>query len=158
AGKPWDQEPVDSTEAAQARGVLGVRRRDIFRHIENIRTICENRLRPEGNALVDLAMIPERICGVPPEPSPEIAAKTEEDCEKNPRLRELLNKWKTETCIWLDDEMKAGSSLLAGADYVYKTLWDEFCRDFEFNLCDVAGRTTDHSLASTVAEMAITPT
>jgi hypothetical protein len=143
AGKPWDQEPVDSADAAQARGVLGARRRDIFRHIENIRTICENRLRPEGNALVDLAAIPERICGVPPEPSPEIAAKTEEDCEKNPRLRELLNKWKTETGIWLDDEMKAGSSLLAGADYVYKTLWDEFCRDFEFNLCDVAGRTNE---------------
>jgi len=143
AGKSWDQEPVDSTEAAQARGVLGVRRRDVFRHIENIRTICENRLRPRGNALVDLAPIPERICGVPPEPSPEIAAKTEEDCEKDAKLRELLNKWKTETGIWLDHETKAGSSLLAGADYVYKTLWDEFCRDFEFNLCDVAGQTNE---------------
>jgi hypothetical protein len=156
AGKPWDQDPADCTETARERGLAGRRRGDIFRHVENIRTICENRLRPQGTrqqdathaqsdatpALVELPPLPERICAVPPAPPPDIAGKREEECATEAQ-RELLKRWKAEEKAWLEREEAAAAELKAAADYLYKTVWDEFCKDFGFNLCDIASRTSE---------------
>jgi hypothetical protein len=154
-GKPWDQDPADCAETAGKRGLLGLRRGEIFHHIENIRTICENRLKPHdmkareavhaGGAdaaaapLVDLPPLPERICGVPPEAPPEIADRSEGDCATELQ-RELLKRWKAEKKAWIDREEAAAADLKAAAEYLYGTVWDEFCKDFGFNLCDIAGR------------------
>jgi hypothetical protein len=119
AGKPWNAEPVDGIAEARARGLLGRRREEIFTHVENIRTICESRLEPQAPQsapLVDLAPLPERICGVAPDPADKAA------CD-----------------AWLDRERKAAADLKAAADYLYGTIWDEFREDFSFGLCDITG-------------------
>jgi hypothetical protein len=119
AGKPWNGEPVDGIAEARARGLLGERRGEIFRHVENIHRICEKRLEPQvpQNApLVDVAPLPERICELPPDPADKAAYNA-----------------------WLDRETKAASELKDAADYLYGTVWDEFREDFGFGLGDITG-------------------
>jgi hypothetical protein len=143
AGKPWDEDPIDCAEAARSRGILAKRRAEIFQHVENVRSICENRLNEQAPALVDLPPLPERICGVPPEPPSEIIGKREADVAKHSHLSSLLAAWERERGSWLGREEEAACKLLCAADYLYKTIWDDFCRDFGFNLYDIAGRTSE---------------
>lgn len=138
AGKPWDREPIDAEKAAA--GAVGERRGKIFEHIKNVRSVCENRLAPRGDALVDKAALPERIVAAPP-PQPEaIIGKTEEEINRDENLRGLRDNWSADTTAWLESEEKAAKDLIAAANYLYQEVWEQFCQDFEFNLCDIAGR------------------
>jgi hypothetical protein len=143
SGKPWDGEPVDSTDDARARGQLGQRREEIFRHIDNIRTICEDRLGPQGAPVADLPPLPERICGLPPEPAPPIAGLTEAECVRDPQLRDLYGHWQQEKRAWHAREQAAAAKLAAAADYLYATVWDQFCRAFGFDISDMAGEASE---------------
>jgi hypothetical protein len=119
AGKPWDQEPAYSKAEAETRGLAGARRSKIFESIESIKDICQRRLIPiQGVSLVDIPMLPERIVAVPPETGQGYQA-------------------------WHEAEMQAAITLREAADYLYGDLWEQFCRDFCFNLCDIAGKTDE---------------
>lgn len=120
AGKPWEAAPVCSVKEAMQRGVSGVRRAKIFKHVDAIKSISEARLKrsTDGRALVDLPLLPERIINTPPQGD-----------ENDPK--------------WLADEKEAGKTLLDAAEYLYDRIWDDFCRDFNFNLCDIAGETDE---------------
>ncbi|PWT96006.1 MAG: hypothetical protein C5B53_10440 [Candidatus Melainabacteria bacterium] len=114
AGKPWNDLPSFSLSDVLARR-LGRRRETIYKHVENIRTICETRLEAEdqfGKRLIDMELLPEPnpICGTT-----------------------LLSLHLGYT--------DAAEALKGAADYLYDLLWKEFCTDFGFNLCDIAGNT-----------------
>jgi hypothetical protein len=116
AGKPWNGEPVYTLSDVNIKQ-LGSRRRAIFQHVENIKTICEGRVDARdaaGTRLVDRALLPE------PNPLFDLSGKTLE--------------------FGFTDSAKA---LKVSADYLYQQLWDEFCKDYGFNLCDVAGETDE---------------
>ena len=116
AGKPWDKDPVYTLSEAVSE-YQGSRRETIFKHIENIRAICEGRLEAEDQQerrLIDLDLLPEPhpICGIAV-PALELGY------------------------------MNQAEALKAAADYLYKDLWKRFYDDFNFNLCDIAGDTDE---------------
>jgi hypothetical protein len=113
AGKVWNKPPVYTLSEVVTKR-LGQRREEIFKHIENIRTICEGRLEAtdqQGNRLIDIDLLPEPnpICG-------------------------------TATLNLEPSHKDSAEALGAASDYLYKDLWSKFCEDFDFNLCDIAGK------------------
>lgn len=117
AGKPWGQPPTYGVADAAKRGIGGDRRKTIWEHVENIKTICESRIDGVdhlGQRLIDLDLLPE--------PNPVSGA-----------TQIKLHGTSTDSA----------EALKNAADYLYKTLWDDFCTDFGFNLCDVAGKTDE---------------
>jgi hypothetical protein len=116
AGKPWNGDPVDNSVDARARGLFGERRAKIFKHIDDIRTISEGRLGPQGSPLVDLPPLPERIVSPPPDPS---------DTQQ-------YN-------AWLAIERAAAFKLDEAARYLYADIWNDFQEAFGFNLSDITG-------------------
>jgi hypothetical protein len=121
AGRPWDAPQIYNSREARARNALGTRRSTIFKQTETVKSLCESRMKcPDGGtALVDLPLLPERIKSVPPE-------QPGDDMQR-----------------WLANEAEAAKALLEAADYLYKIVWDDFCRDFGFNLCDLVGDTDE---------------
>lgn len=114
AGKPWNDLPAYTLSDVLTRR-LGRRRETIFKHVENIRTICETRLEamdPHSKRLIDLELLPE--------PNPV--------CGDTPVSLHL-------------GYTDAAEALKGAADYLYGLLWKEFCAAFDFNLCDIAGDT-----------------
>jgi hypothetical protein len=115
AGKPWGAPP--NYLSGGLSGLAGNRRRKIFEHVKNIKTICEARLDAcdsQGKRLIDLDLLPE--------PNPVIG----------------------DAQIELEQGFtNSAEALKAAADYLYDGLWQEFCRDFDFDLTKIAGKTDE---------------
>jgi hypothetical protein len=115
AGKPWGAPPIYLSDGLS--GLAGNRRRKIFEHVKNIKTICESRLDAcdsQGKRLIDLDLLPE--------PNPVTGD-----------ARVGLEQGFT----------NSAEALKAAADYLYDDLWQEFCRDFDFDLTKIAGNTDE---------------
>jgi hypothetical protein len=115
AGKPWNEPPIYLTHEGEITDEMGMRRSKIFRHVKNIKTICEERLEAvdhEGKRLIDLDQLPEPypVCG-------------------------------TSAVRLVDGHTNSAEALKAAADYLYDGIWMEFCRDFGFNIDSIAGET-----------------
>ena len=59
AGKPWNQKPVYRAEDIPP-GTMGLRRAEIFRHVEKIKEICEPRIHSD---VIDRGRLPEELDG-----------------------------------------------------------------------------------------------
>ena len=116
AGKPWSRDPLYTL--TEVRGTAGgLRREQIFSHVENIKSICEARINgtnKSGTRYVDMPLLPEPA---------EITSFDPGMLHGGVR-----------------DSAKA---LLDASAYLYKTIWETFCKDFDFNLCDIAGSTDE---------------
>ena len=143
AGKPWNRAPVVSAQQAIDENVAGVRRTEIFNHVENVRSICEKRLKPNGSSLVDEADFPEKICTSPPELHHDLVGKTMPEIDADAKLSNLWKQHVTNTEAWQEAEETAAERLLKAADYLYDGIWNEFCSEFGFNLCDIVGNTSE---------------
>lgn len=112
AGKPWNEEPIYLSGEIPAD--IGERRRKIFQHVRNIKTVCEVRLDAsdhEGKRLIDLDLLPE--------PNPVTTGKLNLE-------------------LGLTDSAEA---LKAAADYLYEDIWQHFCETFGFDTRRIAGET-----------------
>jgi hypothetical protein len=119
AGKPWNKNPLHTlAELSRDPVSYGERRQKIFEHIENIKSICEERIEGVDQTtnirFVDLPRLPE--------PSPVSGFDP----------TRLHGGFKG-----------CAPALKAAGDYLYKDLWEEFCRDFDFNLTSIAGETDE---------------
>ena len=123
AGKPWNNNPF-YTLAEVNRELHGERRQKIFEHIDNIKSVCESRIdgvdQTTNIRFVDLPPLPE------PSPVSDFNSKKLHNPDK------------------LDDGFKScAQALKAAGDYLYKDIWEDFCRDFDFNLTSIAGETDE---------------
>jgi hypothetical protein len=117
AGKPWNDLPIYLTRDGVIPGDIGERRQTIFKHVKNIKTICEERLEAvdhEDKRLIDLDLLPEPdpICGT----SSVALEHGFTDCAE---------------------------ALEAAADYLYDSVWTDFCNDFGFDIDTIAGKTDE---------------